>query len=242
MQIARFYFGFYYDQLDIDQQALYRKVAKAVANYVGELSLDPFVCSSLRKVLMAVKYDSPEFAYWNMTESKAEEGCLVLRYYTKEEDAVELVEALREKRKQILQEFKMETASAKDSGEKGTMTGKIYDYLVHAVSYADAELERPMEHLWINEAEGPLLKGRGVCLGIAFSLKYLLDGLLIDNLLITGKAKVAGCYCNHAWNMVALDGKYYHLDATVDLWVRASDTDNEGLTDRTWAKDIYPSC
>lgn len=227
MQIARYYLGFYYDQLDIDQQVLYRRVAKAVAHYEDSFPLRRFQAVSLRKVLVAVKYDNPEFAYWNMTDSKEEEGQLCLKYLTKDvQQALDLVGQMREKRCQVIQLIHT--------------SEELFTYLTEQVEYADAELERPTDHPWINEACGPLLKGRGVCLGTALALKYLMDGAGMDSFLITGKANVAGCYCNHAWNMVCSEKTFYHADVTEKLWVKAGEN-NEEIKNRTWSKVLYPA-
>lgn len=51
--------------------------------------------------------------------------------------------------------------------------------------------------------------------GIAWMLKYLLDEMQIENRIISGK--ISDNYLetdDYYWNLVALDGQYYHVDAT----------------------------
>jgi hypothetical protein len=63
-----------------------------------------------------------------------------------------------------------------------------------------------------------LLKGRGVCEGIAEAAKLLLDACGIPTLKLSGVArKEDGSTEPHAWNVVLINGKWYHLDVTFDL-------------------------
>ena len=54
------------------------------------------------------------------------------------------------------------------------------------------------------------LHGETVCHGYACATQYLLRQLGIPSLIITGTANNQA----HAWNIVELDGKYYHMDTT----------------------------
>lgn len=59
---------------------------------------------------------------------------------------------------------------------------------------------------------GILILNTGVCQGYALTMKLLLQLAGIETYYITGTAN-GGL---HAWNMVVLDGNYYHVDATWD--------------------------
>ena len=52
--------------------------------------------------------------------------------------------------------------------------------------------------------------GDGVCTGYAKSMQYLLHQMGIDCILVQGEADGE----SHIWNMVRIDDRYYHLDAT----------------------------
>ena len=57
----------------------------------------------------------------------------------------------------------------------------------------------------------------GVCEGIAKSVKVLLDALGVWNVIaLCGNNPDKGIKYRHTWNIVRIDGKYYHLDATFD--------------------------
>lgn len=55
-----------------------------------------------------------------------------------------------------------------------------------------------------------LLYGNGVCQGYALAYKALLKEAGIDSVIVTSSAM------NHAWNLVKIDGYWYHADATWD--------------------------
>jgi len=64
---------------------------------------------------------------------------------------------------------------------------------------------------------GILVSGIGVCNGYALAFKDLMTRLNIEVLLVSSSSM------NHAWNMVKLDGKWYHVDVTWDDPIYSSD-------------------
>ena len=60
-------------------------------------------------------------------------------------------------------------------------------------------------------ADGPLLHGEAICSGYSKALMYFAQELGIPCLCIEGYTKE-----EHMWNMVKLDGSWYHVDMTYD--------------------------
>ncbi|WP_099192621.1 transglutaminase domain-containing protein [Tepidibacter mesophilus] len=91
-----------------------------------------------------------------------------------------------------------------------------------------------------------LFEGETVCSGYSHLAKLMLDKVGIENKLVTGG--------NHAWNMVFIEGKWYHLDTTWNdpSYADISDKINEvsyeyfNVTDEfmnkshSWNKTLYP--
>lgn len=236
--IAKYRCGFYYDQLGIDQQFLYRKIASSVSCYKSEIDVDEDE-NSIHKVKLAIQYDNPELFYWSADKSVVKNKTLDLSYSTEtEEEAINLVNMVREKRRIILQELSDERLSQMD------MFSRVYDYFAETMKYADDELQKPGCTPWIYDIQGPFLHERGVCLGIAQAVNYICMALHIPSILITGEAKVAGWIGNHGWNMVELNGEYFHIDVTCDVcegerrkYYLKKDKD---FADRQWPKTLYP--
>lgn len=85
----------------------------------------------------------------------------------------------------------------------------VHDYLVQNLAY-DTQL--------VNNSPYPALtKGITACNGYAMLVYKMLKELGIDVRLISGTASSQAFNTqNHAWNLVKLDGNWYHLDATWD--------------------------
>ena len=83
----------------------------------------------------------------------------------------------------------------------------LHDRLVQAVSY-DTGLDKPN----IYNAYGAIVDRVAVCEGYARAMQYLLYQAGIQCLMATGSSKGE----THAWNVVRIDGAYYHLDPTWD--------------------------
>ncbi|MER1986952.1 MAG: transglutaminase domain-containing protein [Solibacillus sp.] len=81
----------------------------------------------------------------------------------------------------------------------------VNDYIVVNTKYNLNSKESPYTPYSI------LLNGEGVCEGYALTALLLFDALGIEARYITGNAVPGGA---HAWNLVKLDGQWYHLDIT----------------------------
>lgn len=86
----------------------------------------------------------------------------------------------------------------------------LHDYLVTHCDY-DYRVDIGNMPFVSHQAEGALLKGTAVCSGYAKAYEAMLDAAGIPNETITG---YAGGY--HAWNLVQVDGQWYHVDTTWD--------------------------
>ena len=87
----------------------------------------------------------------------------------------------------------------------------VHDFICENVHYD--KLKKSYSH----EIIGPLGQGVGVCEGIAKSVKVLCDALGIWCMIaICGNNPEKGIKYRHTWNIVKINGAYYHLDATFD--------------------------
>ena len=87
----------------------------------------------------------------------------------------------------------------------------IHDFILENVRYD--KLEKPYSH----ESIGPMTNGVGVCEGIAKTVKLLCDALDIPCMIpISDRDRANGEKYLHAWNILTIGGKRYHMDATFD--------------------------
>ncbi|MDF1618363.1 transglutaminase domain-containing protein [Petrocella sp. FN5] len=86
----------------------------------------------------------------------------------------------------------------------------IHDYIVHQVTYDQSPVLNPA----VFTIYGALIDGRAVCHGYAEAFQYMAYLAGLNTKIVFGTAKVDGVDIGHAWNMIELDGKYYHVDTT----------------------------
>lgn len=87
----------------------------------------------------------------------------------------------------------------------------IHDFILDNVRYD--KLKKPYSH----EIIGPLTQGVGVCEGIAKTVKALCDACGVECIVaLCENAPEKGIKYRHTWNIVTIDGKRHHLDATFD--------------------------
>lgn len=85
----------------------------------------------------------------------------------------------------------------------------IHDYIIDHTEYDKLKYNNKSDDSYkSNTAYGVLIEGYGTCNGYADAMEIFLDKLNIINYKISND--------EHIWNLVYLDGKWYHLDLTWD--------------------------
>ena len=86
----------------------------------------------------------------------------------------------------------------------------LHDRLILHCQYANASD--------CHNAYGALVNKTAVCEGIAKAFQHLCRSVGIETLLVSGKSSdpSSGAEVGHAWNIVKIDGNYYHIDVTWD--------------------------
>ena len=100
----------------------------------------------------------------------------------------------------------------------------------------------PIPHL----AYGPLVELRGICSGLAWAFKTLMDEANIECICVSGFLK-EDLKTGHMWNLVKIDGQFYHVDPT---WGIKDDgvfisglmqPDSMMKSTHVWETEKYPS-
>ncbi len=121
----------------------------------------------------------------------------------------------------------------------------IHDYIVSHGEYGYIKGKNKEQSY---QAYGILVREKGVCQAYAEATQLLLNLSDIKSKIIVGTDKEKGE--NHAWNLVELDGDWYHLDTTWDdpapdregrvLYTYFNLTDEQMSRDHDWDEDMYP--
>ncbi len=86
----------------------------------------------------------------------------------------------------------------------------LHDSLARNITYTSGE--------HVHDAYGALVEGKAVCEGYSRAFQYLLYQAGIQSLIAEGSSlnPSTGKSEAHAWNVVRIDGAYYHVDLTWD--------------------------
>lgn len=199
--------GFYYRQLSKEQRMAYdamRAGFEALASAIRVPRLDHSVLSDIYQRL---KLDEPRifyvigFAYRYDPRGEHVELC---PEYLFDKGKIKMHRQAIDKRIERL------TAPLKGKSDR-EKEESIHAFILENVRYD--KLKKPYSH----EIIGPLTQGVGVCEGIAKTVKVLCDTAGLECVIALSEANPeAGIKYRHAWNVVKVAGKTYHLDATFD--------------------------
>ena len=199
--------GYYYKSLNKQQRAVYDALRQGFDALAPAIRVERLENAELADVYQRLKLDEP--LLWFVTG-------YTYRFYP-QATHVELVPEylfdkgkIREHRQAILSRIArlVRPISGKSQAEKELA---IHDFILENVCYD--KLKKSYSH----EIIGPLTQGVGVCEGIAKTVKVLCDAAGLECIVaLSHNNPEKGVKYRHAWNVVKVDGKWYHLDATFD--------------------------
>lgn len=198
---------FYYGQMNKEEKAVYRKMKEGLLSLAPSFSVPRLEGKELSDIFFRLRLDCPEIFY---------AVSFKYRFYPDSSNVEILPEYLFDKGKVIEHQKAMRARVAKlvrpaMAMKEWEKEQYIHDFICENVRYD--KLKKPYSH----EIIGPLGQGVGVCEGIAKAVKILCDELGIWCLIAVSEANPEKqIKYRHAWNIVRLRGRYYHLDATFD--------------------------
>lgn len=198
---------YYYNRLDKAGQSAYHAMLTGLQKLAPSFAVPLLEGKALSDIYFCLRMDHPELFY-SVT--------FKYRYYPDSEYAELTPEYLFDKKKiqehQKAMKARVEKLArqAMDLNEMDKLLF-VHDFICKSVRYD--KLKKAYSH----EILGPLGQGVGVCEGIAKSVKMLCDALGIWCIIaLCGNNPEKGIKYRHTWNIVRVNGKYYHLDATFD--------------------------
>lgn len=198
---------YYYSQLSKVEQAVYHAMKTGFSEMAPSFLVPRVEAKQLSEVFFRMRLDCPEIFY------------AVNFKYRSYRDSGNL---------EILPEYLFEKSKIKD--HQKAMKARVEKLVRPAMSLTEKEKEQyihdficsnvrydKLKKAYSHEIIGPLGQGVGVCEGIAKTVKILCDNLGIWCMIAISEANPEKqIKYRHAWNIVRIDGKYYHLDATFD--------------------------
>jgi len=199
--------AYYYQHMSKVEQAVYHAMKTGFEAMAPSFLVPRVEAKELAEVFFRMRLDHPEL-FWAVGfkyRSYRDSGNLeILPEYLFEKSKVKDHQKAMKARVE-----KLVRPAAKFSEKEKEQY--IHDFICQNVRYD--KLKKPYSH----EIIGPLGQGVGVCEGIAKTVKILCDNLGIWCMIAISEANPEKkIKYRHAWNIVRIDGKYYHLDTTFD--------------------------
>ena len=189
------------------KQRAYHLIRQGLTELNTSFSVPKLSSDELSEVFTFVSLDHPEIFYAPSFTysffSQADSVEFTPKYLFRKKEITEHQKAIASRIKKITSPAKELDAVAKEQ--------YVHDFICRNVHYD--KLKKAYSH----EIIGPLTQGVGVCEGIAKTVKVLCDELNIPCMIAFCRNNPdKGIKYRHAWNIVNINGKYRHLDATFD--------------------------
>ena len=214
---------YYYSRLTDNQKLIYHAVANGIKNLEREIVLKEYQYidndTLLEDIDITINYfylDHPEVFYveneYFISEISSFAGKNIILNLEYTVSTLEELNQNIERMIPIIEEY-LNKVEGKSKMEAEII---LHDELGKNVKYYKHEnLEDvPAE---CHTIEGAFINQTAVCDGISKAMQILLSKVDITNIIVLGKLEEV----SHAWNMVELDGNWYHLDITSDKSVKA---------------------
>lgn len=225
---------YYYSKMNKIQQQVYHEMKAGITGLKPSFIVPRLDGRELQDTFFLLRLDCPEVFYAVSFRSRSyrDSGNIeILPEYLFDKKKVREHQAAMESRVRKL----IQPAVSMSDVQKEQY---IHDFICTHVRYD--KLKKPYSH----EIIGPLGQGVGVCEGIAKTVKILCDALGIWCIIAISDANPdKKIKYRHAWNIVKVEGRYYHLDATFDNSLGGEEViryDYFNLNDRLIFKDHEP--
>lgn len=225
---------YYYQQMNKQRQVAYHAILQGITALADEFQIPAIDGSELYDVFFQLRLDHPEIFWATSFKYKFFKGSpnyiFIPEYIFEKNKIREHQKALKARVDKLARPAKNFSDIEKEK--------YVHDFICENVRYD--KLKKAYSH----EIIGPLGQGVGVCEGIAKSVKILCDALNLWCIIaICGNNPEKGIKYRHTWNIIRLDGKYYHLDATFDNTLGAGAQiryDYFNLCDKSVFRDHQP--
>lgn len=221
-----------YNSLSKNEKEAYARLYEAVKDFssaeIGDLGIS---WDTAKRVYWAFDYDNPQF-YW------LADGCGA-SYYN-----INSIETLKPTYSLTQKDAEKISATFEQAAQKIIDKALLEDTAYEQLKVINTELIKLTDYkstggVHISEASGPLVYGEALCEGYSKAFMYLAQSIGINCVCVVGYAGES-----HMWNMVEIDGEWYHVDVTWNDPIGGSEAnyfDYFCVSDSTITADHYIS-
>lgn len=224
---------YYYSHMNKQQQRIYQVIKSGLEVYSQSIDVQRIDGTELSEIFHKLRLDCPEMFYASTFRYSFYEDSTLVKI-----KPVYLFEKNKIKEHQKAMSVRVEklTRVVKDKND-WEKEQYIHDFICENVTYD--KLKKQYSH----EILGPLGQGVGVCEGIAKAVKVLCDKLSIPCIVVISENNPEkNIKYRHAWNVIRINGVWYHIDATFDNTLGKKEVryDYYNLDDKSIFKDHEP--
>lgn len=195
---------YYFNQIPSEMNEIYRELYERIKNYEDSADLYASVdADTFWDAYYAVLADHPEF-FWVGSSVQVKESLFtrkIIGYQITATVDKENRDALRTQLETAADECIHQIPSDASDYEKIKF---VYEYLINTTEYNSSSPNN-------QNIQSALLGHSSVCAGYSKAFQYILHRMGMFCTYITGKTNDGG---DHGWNIVRIDGEYYHVDVT----------------------------
>lgn len=203
---------YWYNTLNNSEKTIYKNMFASFSRMKFDVDCGNVKPQDLPRIYSAVMDDHPEIFYITFNPSASQKvsffGVSVV-FNSASIFSNSEVNRYKSVMDNIAKSIKLKTNGLKTEEEKERV---IVDYIIENVTYQ-------IDMKFNQNAGTCLVEGKAQCSGIARAVKYLCDCVGLWCIVVSGEIddRASGTTGPHAWNIIRVDGKYYHLDATLTL-------------------------
>lgn len=210
---------FYYDRLSDKEKHAYNEILSHIYDMPETIRIPEINDVEFRKVFSALLYDNPDLFFIGRKCSLVSDFFVTecsIEYTMTPEEYAERKSELDKKCEEIISSL-----SAPD--DEWQTEFEIHDFIIENCEYKLVE-----DEFVYSSSYGAIINGEAACEGYSKAAKLLFDRAGIESAVIVGESDGGDGAGPHMWNVVSIDGEYYHLDCT---WDDAGTEDGERLSD-----------
>lgn len=160
--------------------------------------------------MSAIKYDIPQFDLlfdfdFFIADDKSNKCMVTITLICKKDLMYSPLKAINKEVEEILEPLKKQNAADNKKAEF------IHDYICERCKFSHDNTVKS------HTVYGCLYENKAVCEGISRSYQLCMNKAGIDCRTIYGKAKDKDNLGYHVWNIIKINGNWYHVDVTWDL-------------------------
>lgn len=214
------YDRYYYSVLSPKGKEAYRILYNGIVNFQKSIDvpIELFCDNEFDVVIQSIAMDNPHIYYIDFSRYKYVEMIYKIKFVFTYWYLPAEIATLNVKMQSALNKILKRVNGSSDLEKEKA----VHDLLIKNVEYNENAASNINKYLpRSNTLLGVLFYKSAVCEGISKTTKMLLNLLDIKCIVVIGTANNSQENGPHAWNLVKVDGKIYHLDVTWDIGLSA---------------------